>query len=147
MGSWKLIFAFTFAIKLFINVVPSSAKELSTTEFEPSVDIGNFDGTYSFGEKFQHEEQITPDIQVHDPPDRHWFWKRLRGGVRDCTGIFKNANGRTITRIELISHLGPASSGERVRVVDYDYTSVEVTFRSKPHMGINYTVRLFGLKL
>lgn len=145
MSLCKLIFAFEFAIKLFLNVVSLSASEiapLTSIRVDPSVDIGTHPGEFTFGERVLGERFLPPvrfiNISSYQRGD----------GIHQHTANFKSPNGERITRVHLRSWLGSGSDseGERIHEICYgpNHQSVKILFVSKPYHGIGFTVNLFG---
>lgn len=138
----KLIFAFLFSTKVFINVDPSRAVRitpLTSIRIEPATVLHASRGEYSFGERVHGERFLPPAQFIH-------VSRNILGGVRQYKAVIKSPNKEKITFVILRSMLGSESKGERVHEIGFspNRDSVTIKFWSKPNHGIDFIVNLFG---
>lgn len=159
MASWKLIFVFTFAIKLIINVVSTSAPNLgrqielaplTSIRIDPTKNMGVVNGKYSYGVTFHNEKHIgVVHVNVKADHVNNFFQKDFHSSrvMTRVMPIGSNIRGAIIGRVEAQSNLYRNCKGEYASLLYYGPSPGQVTmeFVSGERCPIDFTVHLFGI--
>lgn len=153
MASWKLIFFFTFAIKLiFINVVPSSAsflrrrvdpEPLTSIRIDPTEDIGRNNGREALGVRDENEHALGLPFSVTITPRSIIAYAQRRLVLKEKRTFRNTSPGTRITRV--VVHSFNNFPHESAKLVSLDDQEVTIYFKSEPDESILFTVQLYGV--
>lgn len=153
MSSWKLIFVFTIAIKLFISVVPLSAinprepgktAALRSIRIDRTIDIGRHNGRFVFGAREENEQPLGNPFNLVEHASGLFIMKR--DVVLESTKIIKNTvPGRRITRVELQSVLHSKSVKERAEIEKFGEQEIIIKLTGEPGHSIIFYEQLYGV--